>query len=268
MNQILITGLDGSGKSTVLSKLKETRNDSVEFIFVPHIETDSLDKGSKIYRIASFINNLSLEADKNQIPQLKAIALFASMLIFNELVQSKIQTKTTTVFFERHPLIDTGIYAQFYASKLEANSLSSKTINHLDTQFAFELEYILSLIPSNLIEIKESKIISFMHFIYSWFYESQKFRLNDLKLIFDIELPTQIYFLKADVEVLYSRIKDRNIKEAHENLAVLDKLNKAYVSFFEELTNKQPNLVKIIDANNTRSLDNFAKQLSIETSNR
>ena len=80
MKQILITGLDGSGKSTVfdvLEKIKSTRN--IETIRLPHIDTENIKDNPSLKNAAIFVNEINQMADlENKVP-LKAVAIFLSM---------------------------------------------------------------------------------------------------------------------------------------------------------------------------------------------
>lgn len=270
MQTILITGLDGSGKTTILKKLQAKAKNKAGFIFLPDIETETVKQNPELYRAACFINFLGKFSDKEKIPQLKAVALFASVLIFEELIKETPKTCHDFLFFERHPLVDTGIYAQFYASKLKAGSISPEIINEIDTNYKQELNYILRFIPPELFDKQPSPTENLMNFIYDFFYIKEGFRFSKLKTLFKLELPDKIYFLQAKAEILYDRIKHRKRKEAHESIEVFRKLNSAYLSHFKEMTENFPKMKKqpeIINADNTENLDVFAEFINLQFHN-
>ena len=68
MKQIVITGLDGSGKSTFLNKIgSDTHFHEFEIIYVPRIDTRTIENNVEIYKTAVFINNLNEKADQFKI---------------------------------------------------------------------------------------------------------------------------------------------------------------------------------------------------------
>ena len=117
MKVIILTGLDGSGKTTFLERIKEHSNPALcKIINLPHIDTEVLKQYTDLYETALFVNSLNRDADILKLPQLKAVALFASMILYREIFNLIKQEGVKTIFCERHPLIDPGIYARFYAT--------------------------------------------------------------------------------------------------------------------------------------------------------
>jgi thymidylate kinase len=256
MEIVLITGLDGSGKSTLLKRFWEyPAFKSYEIILLPHIDTENLYRDEMLYNTAVFINSLSHDANKLKLPQLKAIALFASMLLYKVILKYKSKPATKVVFCERHPLIDTGVYARFYAEKLGPGSVSKNILKILEDKYSGELAYLVNLIPSALIKIEEGNLLSIINFIYKWFHIEKRNRREDLQMIFDIDLPDKIYFLKADPKLLFNRIKDRPDREAHESIEVLSRLDKEYDTLLSEINKTNRNKIEIIDANIPANLD-------------
>ncbi len=255
MKVILITGLDGSGKSTILERIAEQKKlDNVNTLLLPHIDLTQLVQGSELYQTASFVNNLSHEADVRKVPQLKAVALFASMLLFKELLAL---SNSELVFCERHPLIDSRIYARFYAQKLKPGSVSKEVSDNVDQLFHNELNYLLDLLPGNFHDKTVSPVKRFMQFIYEWFFIKNKTRLSDLKELFKVDLPDKIFYLDAKPEILFHRIKNRKVHEAHESVEVFELLNQAYHKLFDGLNHEHPGKIEIVDASTHENLNNF-----------
>jgi thymidylate kinase len=262
MKTILITGLDGSGKSTVFEKIKQqTETSKVKFIFVPHIDLSELMPESEEYKVATFVNELGELADKEQLPQIKAIALFSAMLLFQKIEKYLASSKPQIIYFERHPLIDTPIYAQFYAPKLAQNEIPQKIISYIETKYHSELDSLIRLLPRDSKILQKPQLSILTEFIYTWFHLQKKHEITDLQKLFGVELPSKIYYLKADASVLYQRVKDRKRKEAHENEHILSKLADAYELYLSNLLQKQPNKIEFVDANNIQSLNHFAEKL-------
>lgn len=263
MEQILITGLDGSGKSTILKALSELRkNQTFDVLLLPHMDIESLNNDPELKTTAAFVNMLSLEADMVKIPQLKAIAIFASMLLFKNLVKYKTSPGLRTLYCERHPLVDTGIYAQFYAGKMGEGTIDIHLQKRIDEAYKTEIEYLIRLIPSKLFHRKSKSIASLAEFITQWFFVENKLDSKKLKRLFQVDLPSKIYYLKASPEILIQRIAARTMHEAHETVDILTKLSHAYDVLFTGLLKEYPAMVEIVNANDARSLDDFQKRLT------
>jgi thymidylate kinase len=263
MEHILITGLDGSGKSTILNALdKLKRNNSFDVILLPRIDTENLEKHEKLQSAAAFVNTLSHESDLLQIPQLKAIAIFSSMLLFRPIAKYKSVPSITTLYCERHPLIDTGIYAGFYAAKMSEGKIDAEHVKRIDKVYQQEIRYIINLIPRNLVRKKKKSIAFLADFLLRWFYVEKKLDLENLKSLFHVRLPDKIFYLKASPEVLMHRLSGRKLVEAHETLEVLSTLSRAYDALFAFLSDKLPDMVEIVDAGNAIALSNFQHRLA------
>jgi len=262
MKVILITGLDGSGKTSFLNRIKEHSNPALsQIINLPHINTETLKQNTDLYKAALFVNSLNQDADLLKLPQLKAVALFASMILYREIFELIKQKGVQTIFCERHPLIDSGIYARFYAEKLHPGSISLDVLSKLDEKYSSELQYLLSLLPEGIIESEPAYTSTFINFIYKWFHLDKKYDIESLKAIFNIDFPDKIYYLQASPEILYERIKNRKVLEAHESVEVFVKLDKAYMSLFNELNQVSTDKVEIINIENTDQLFIVLKQL-------
>ena len=64
---ILITGLDGSGKSTILNRLETDLENQISVLRVPTIEAEKFKDNTLLYRQCVFINRLGERADKEGI---------------------------------------------------------------------------------------------------------------------------------------------------------------------------------------------------------
>ncbi len=260
MKTILITGLDGSGKSSILERLKKTANkQDVGFILLPHIPLNELDNHPELHKIAAFINTISCKADIEKIPALKALSLFSSMLLYRHLLE--INKDKKIVYCERHPLIDTGIYATFYAAKLAPELVGRTIIEYLDSEFGREIEFLLQLLP-DISPSKNSNSGELYNFIFEYFSVKNKTSIADMQSIFPIELPTKIYFLRANPELLFDRIKGRERMEAHETVPILKKLDEKYMQFFELLNKEIPGKVEIINANEIENLNKLYETIN------
>lgn len=258
MKTTLITGLDGSGKSTLLNRLAALNNADWGFVFVPQIDLARINSQSPLHQFSNFVNTLSDEADNKQIPQFKGLALFASMLLFHLLQDEENKEEKSQLFFERHPLIDTLVYAKFYAAKLHPANMDEAVLKELDSRFETELGYFLYLADAEAAE-GETMSGALLCFIHEAFYTNP---IEDLAALFCVDLPDEIYFLQAEPELLYSRIAERTIKEAHESVAVFEQLAEAYEEILRSLEKESKVQITRIDANETANLDALYERLA------
>lgn len=261
MKLILITGLDGSGKSTLLSRLEGLRNEVPHaFLRVPVIDAEKFNGNKELHQTSLFINKLNEYADNFNFHPLKVCALFSSMIIFNELLKELKNKNCSVIFCERHPLIDTGVYARFYADKMNPDSLPIAIRDHFEKEYPEELIYLLNLLPDAEFDTEKGKLYSFINYIYNWFFIEKKFELIDLKKLFAIELPDKIFYLKADPEILMKRLSNRKIFEAHESKSVFEQLIPFYNSLFIDLGVD----IEITEANTSENLNAAFEKLKLK----
>jgi len=264
MKTILITGLDGSGKSTILDKIKPNEESkSVEIINLPELRLDNLKKDEILYQTAKFVNDLNWQANEYKMTQLKAIALMTAMFLYKKLEQKARQKGIKHLVCERHPLIDTGIYAMFYAKKMVKGSIKKEKIRELDAQYAAELNFINEIAPKSLqLQFSLNSIDGIREFIYQKFAVELEETENNIASFFDLNFPDEIYFLNAEAEILFNRIQNRKQSEAHEQLLILEKLNKLYLNKFKKLEKDKKIKIEYINAENFEALDSFAQKLN------
>lgn len=260
MKIIVVTGIDGSGKSTLLSTLSNSTR-HYQVVTLPHINIDQLKGDDEMQRAAQFINQLNNEADIRKVPQLKALALFASMILFKPIVTMLKAAGHQIIFCERHPLIDTSIYAGFYAEKLYPGSIDQMVLDEIEIKYAAELSYLVQCIPNFVINDNLGICNAFIAFIYQWFYLDKKTSIENLKEIFKVDLPDQLYYLEASPEFLFNRIKDRKVLEAHESLAVFEKLEGAYKQLFHVLNERNKDLVQVVSSENKQCMVELQEKL-------
>lgn len=250
MKLILITGLDGSGKSTLLSRLEALPEQSSHaYIRVPAIEPEKFKQNKKLYLTSLFINKLNHYADNYNAPTLKAFALFASMLLFKELLKEL--ENNSVIFCERHPLIDTGVYARFYSDKMNPDLLSHTLRIQLENEYSQELDYLLEIFTIKKLDFSKGKFYAIFNFMYQWFSVGKKFNISELKQLFKIDLPDKIYYLKAEPETLTERLTIRKKLEAHETKTTFERLAPFYNQLFTEVKTE----IEILPANSIKDLD-------------
>ena len=257
----LITGVDGSGKSTVFEKLKQLNFSGVGILQAPKLDVKSI-VNQKIHDLAFLINQLGTDAEIQKNTAFKAMNLFASMMIFTDIIKDK-KSKNTILFCERHPLIDAPIYSKFYAPLLHSDLLLETDTAHIDTNYEQVLDFILTKIPTEFLAKQSSKSRMIFAFIFDCFYAKKDVSADFYKVIFKVDLPDKIYFLDGDATVFYDRIVNRNHIEAHEKIHVLQMLIASYSKLFSAVKHIK---IERINANDFTALDAFYLKLVNELS--
>ncbi|WP_299255326.1 hypothetical protein [uncultured Aquimarina sp.] len=259
---ILITGLDGSGKSTLFSKLEAECIEHVTLVSPLHVDVDTLPDTSSLKQPIQLLKSLSQEADANKRDDIKAMVLFFAMVLFEKLVSEKTTTTTRIVICERHPLIDTFVYAQFYLPRLSSSgsSMNLEMLIYYTTKYEALFSFVLQQLP---IENKDEGVLAILKFIKTFFVR-KTFPDAETKRVFKTSLPDHIFFLKAAPEILMERISSREVIEAHEKLSVLSNLETTYEILFEKIASDNKTIIENIDATTFDNLDAFYTRLMIE----
>ncbi len=254
MKTILITGVDGCGKSTIFERLKHKKLSQLALLNAPHFDEEALAADEQLLLYARAINQMSYEADKNEQSVMKALALFCSMLLFHRVANVMISPTTKMLLCERHPLIDARVYAAFYAQKSGTVSISETRMIAIEKKYEKVFAFIGSLLPP----FKGSVVKEIFYIIETYFGKEQA-SLKKLGKLFRVSLPHQVYYLNAPAEILQQRITLRKNVEPHETLPILRLLQQQYSTVLTEL----PAQVKVaeIDASSFMELDAFYQQL-------
>lgn len=252
----LITGVDGSGKSTVFEKLKQLNFPGTALLLVPRIDEESI-SNQKIYEVACSINELGDAAARQKSTSYKALNLFASMMVFSDICEEK-KAKCQVMFCERHPLIDSQIYSLFYAPKLRPDLLLEKEIKFLDENFSAILDFIIAKIPGEFLSIQASKSKTVFAFIHDYFAVGKSTAADFFERLFRVDFPDRIYFLEGDATVFYNRLANRAELEPHEEINFLQTLTSSYSKLLNSLSGVQ---VERINANDFSALDMFYLKL-------
>jgi hypothetical protein len=195
------------------------------------------------------------------LPQLKAVALLGAMLLFKPILDKENVLAKHLVFCERHPLIDTSIYASFYAQKLSPGSIDVAVLTTIERKYAKGFSAIKNYVPSIIHTSGMGICEAFMAFIYDWFHIKNRTSVLDLQEIFKVNLPNKVFYLKASPEFLFNRIKDRKLKEAHESYEVFVKLENVYQALFLSLNEQKEDLVALVNAESAEDMDAFSLKL-------
>lgn len=253
---ILITGLDGSGKSTMLNSLEADLKNKISILRVPTIEAEKFKGNMLLYRQCKCMNILGERADKEGLPSLKIVAMFGAMLLFKEL-HSELKKKGTIILCERHPLIDTAVYAKVYLKVMHPKHLDLHLGKQIEHQFSEELNELMSLIPEPLKRTGKGILYDLLQFLFDWFSLKENHSKEQLKALFQIDLPSFIYFLDAPSRILIQRLGMREVSEYHETEKLLGIMRLEYLKMFAE----EETSIKVINTSKTPELDGLLEEL-------
>ena len=74
---IVITGLDGSGKSTFHNELESTFNSQMAILRLPTMDSEKFKTDPILFKCCQMINELGERGDKETQPGMKIIAMFS-----------------------------------------------------------------------------------------------------------------------------------------------------------------------------------------------
>ena len=253
---ILITGLDGSGKSTMLNSLEADLKNKISILRVPTIEAEKFKDNTLLYRQCKCMNILGERADKEGLPSLKIVAMFGAMLLFKEL-HSELNKKGNIILCERHPLIDTAVYAKIYLEVMHPKHLDLHLGKEIEYEFSEELNKLISLINEPLTRTDKGILFDLLQFLFDWFSLKENHSKEQLKALFRIDLPSFIYFLDAPSHILIQRLGMRKVFEYHETEKLLGIMRLEYLKMFSE----KETSIKVINTSKTPELDSLLEEL-------
>lgn len=243
---IVITGLDGSGKSTFHRKLEDQFDDQLAILRLPTMDPEKFKDEPVLFECCQMINELGKQGDQEAEPGLKIIAMFSAVVLFNDLFKHLEKQNFKVVFCERHPLVDTYIYAKAYLKVMHPSNLSLKKAGEIDGQYDLLLSEVIRRLKVDFTTTETLKSHVLLGFLYDWFSKEENFVPEKLFELFEMKKPDEIYFLDAPAEVLYDRIEGRERMEYHENIAALKQMR----NFYNMLLPKFGSEFKIINATN------------------
>ena len=245
---IVITGLDGSGKSTLLEKLENQFKSQVAILRLPTMDSEKFSNSPTLFQCCEMINELGKKADTEAEPSLKILSMFSAVVLFNDLFNQLETQKFQFIICERHPLVDTLIYAKAYLAVMHPSNLSAIKAEIIDRDYDFLFQEVgkrlaIDFSPNTF---KSHGILAFLH---DWFSEKENLIPQKLTDLFHIKKAEKIYFLDAPAAVLFKRIQNRNEKEFHENIIALEKMRTNYLALLPQLGST----IEIIDASDNQN---------------
>lgn len=262
VKRILVTGLDGSGKSTFFSNMGKIQKPSLAFINVPEINTQDFSDDSDLHKLTEFVNELGVIAHELQQPFVKGLTLFVAMVLYRDLEIHLERPPVQAIICERHPLIDTTIYAKFYAPKMVPEFFDEATLRLIDQTFPNELKAMLKRLGHVPVKYYPSLSGTLCHFIHYWFNEAKKGTVDQLHELFHVRAPQHIYYLEAAPEVLIARIHTRDRIEPHEKTSILKAFQQAYEEVFSYVSENHDCVITRINAAEIESLEAFKEHMA------
>ncbi len=250
----MFTGLDGSGKSTFLKRVKDELSPEYEVLFSPFIHSEDFAEDDELYHLCKGVNTINLRGDELRNPRIKAIALLASMMLFRRQYEFKIGLNAEVLLCERMPLIDAPVYAEFYAP-VAGEELEDPELDEINRKYDTILQLFVEILPEGYRHISNHPAQDLLAFIHRWFHLEKKVDLHSLSQLFDHSLPDEVFYLYAPVNVLHHRIKDRDVSESHETLKVLQLMSKVYEDNWIKLESGHDLSITRIDVTDFAELD-------------
>lgn len=243
MKRISIAGIDGSGKTTLVSSLKVDHGESV--LFLPQTYKDPT---LPLYELSQTIDTIGKWADLNNMAVMKGISLFLGMTLYQPIVDYIEKTKNPQrLIVERHPIIDTMAYAKFFQPMLNASLPEEKIYLGLKESIS---ENQLALVQNYIKQITGNySLTTINYFIFNLLNASSEGVFNNLKNFYQIKPPDLHILLTLTTEAIPSRFLERKVVGAHENAKILTMLQQEMVTACEFIKSRDANFdFKFIDA--------------------
>lgn len=229
--RVAVTGVDGTGKTTVIRRLREEFRSRPDLAFAFRAPQYHEDEQLPFGGLSKAIDDLSVYGDINSEVKLKALALFLSMTLYGDVERHVMSAyKPRVMFAERQCLLDTLAYARFYLPML-AQAKDSNT-SSLASAFALPkvIQHWLPVVAKReqAIKFDLSNLSQYLGQVFSG--EPQAI-VERLSRIFAAEIPNQIILLTANRENLQGRLAEKKsetpVAELHEQAGTLEGLLKA-----------------------------------------
>jgi hypothetical protein len=237
-----ITGVDGSGKTTFLEKIRlnasKFNQGRILALRVPQYHESILPNNSdvKYKKEAQILEAIGQLGDKLKNPLIKVNASYLAFSLFGPIIKDLSEKFPDHMLItERYPIIDIITYSKFYGRYLQMPFTKEQMKETLDKEFSPEDLALINKLIQELPMPNKFNIYNFHEYIKLSFAKSEEDFLQIL--IKDMQLESQVtetnFFtlLKLTPELMESRMilkrSHNEIKEAHETVETLKLLQKA-----------------------------------------
>lgn len=276
-SRLAIIGIDGTGKSTASralfrhlaeSPLRVRGFSSLQLFDDPDLPFGGLSRTFDV---------LSRFADERQNAPLKAVSLFLGMTLFGPVERFLSDMYAPDwIITERHPVIDSMVYARFYLSRLD-EAIDPTLVPAIDERFAAEgleagetwqrLHAWIAGLPE--FEGQAQGFFKLPQALQAVFSLPALDLLDRLCELFRTSLPDQALLLTLPIAVAEHRIEERQRRDGkprdlHEHQEALDMLQQAYLQACTQLQRIQPALRVAIHQANQAPLEPIVRALMQE----
>ncbi|MBI3554964.1 MAG: hypothetical protein HY074_01720, partial [Deltaproteobacteria bacterium] len=226
--KISITGVDGTGKTSIIRALQQQFAGSPTHVQAFRAPQYHENPDAPFSKFSTSIDALSVLADKTGDPLLKTCALFLSMTLYGDVeAHYEHAFHPRFLFSERQALADSLAYSKFYKGLLTGPLKPRK----LESQGALEdwLLVLRSRLPAkSSIHADKLALWNLPLFIRELFELEPDDLVEHLKALYHCSYPDQIVFLKVSSPRLMERLAQKAAggtqKELHEKKHVLEAL--------------------------------------------
>ena len=257
---IVITGLNGSGSNRVLKEIESRLGDEAAILRVPSIESERFTNDNELFSVSVFLNDLGSLSESQNMPSLKALQMFGAMLFYGRFYNTLKTQNPRVIFAQRHPLIDTPVFAKAYKEVLNPDLLDTVFARQLEVRYKREFALLRSMIPISIDDSGKGIFYDLLNFLNSWFSVPANYTSRKLKELFIVEEPREVYFLDASVDALYERVAETDVAEYHITRKSLSNMREMYL----ELLPVFEASYSVVNTSSDESIHNFAEELVTE----
>ena len=267
--RIAIVGLDGCGKSSVLTQLRTlapARPGAFASITCPDFH-DTPD--APLHRLSRQLKAFSDGCDEIASPQMKALSMYLQMTLYGPVERFILNTYTPDVLVcERHPLIETFVYGPLYAllagSHWDGNALQPAITSVLNRSGDQVFGSVSDWHASETARLGD-RLSLWQRFPDVAAAVQARFAtaVADFANRYRTTLPDAVIWLDAPPEQAAARCAGRRpsgLTETHETPRFLAILRDGYLRFQENMAREFPHIpIHVVDTSDDVNLDNSVR---------
>jgi serine phosphatase RsbU (regulator of sigma subunit)/energy-coupling factor transporter ATP-binding protein EcfA2 len=242
---IAVTGIDGSGKSTVIQRLVELFPGSSGNIQVMNCPEYHNTENAPLGNLSRQLDAFTKVSDQMGNFQLKGISIYLQATLFGIVQNFFIDTFRPEILVnERHAVIDSVAYGNFYCMlmqrSLDRDTLEDELKSKLEEHDKGAYDAII-----NWVDLSSSRLSNDFDFwgltqhLLKTFSLPQKEMIEEVKKQFQSDLPDVLILLDAQADVASARVNEReDNKELHEKDEILEQIRKAYFNIIKYINSE------------------------------